>query len=86
MISLGILAAGWVCLLQTFTSCGGEAPIDAETRMEIDSTVAAQSNYARKELDSLCVVYEKTLLPQMIDSIKKVRLKEIERQLKTVPK
>ena len=70
-----------------FQGCGsGNAPMDAETRITIDSIVTAQNAMVRKEIDSLCVVYEKNMLPHLIDSIKKVRLREIEEQLKTVPK
>lgn len=60
--------------------------MDAETRIAIDSIVTAQNTLVRKEIDSLCAIYEKNMLPHLIDSIKKVRLREIEEQLKTVPK
>lgn len=70
-----------------FHGCGsGNTPMDAETRITIDSIVTAQNAMVRKEIDSLCIVYEKNMLPHLIDSIKKVRLREIEEQLKTVPK
>lgn len=77
------LIASALCLL---ISCGGNAPIDAETRIFIDSTANARIFQAQKELDSLCRVQEKELMPYLIDSIKQVRLREIERQLKTIPK
>ncbi len=68
-------------------SCGGSgAPLDANTRQRIDSTSAAQIRLAREELDSLCSLQRKTVLPQLIDSIKQKRLLEIQQQMKTVPK
>jgi len=66
------------------SACGGEAPIDADTRATIDSTATSQISLARQELDSLCTAAEKTELPQLVDSIKKVRLREIEEQLKNI--
>jgi hypothetical protein len=68
-------------------SCGGKnTPLDAETRIAIDSTANAQIELARKEIDSLCVVAEKTQMKQLVDSIKAVRLQEIQEQLKSVPR
>ena len=69
-----------------FNSCDNNAPLDADTRASIDSISAVQISHARKELDSLCLVAEKTVLPQIIDSIKRHRLQEIEQQMKSVPK
>lgn len=68
-------------------SCGNaDTPLDAETRQVIDSISAAQIRSARAELDSLCKRDRTTVLPLLIDSLRKERLKEIEQQLKTVPK
>jgi hypothetical protein len=78
------LAAAFATLL---CACGGSsAPLDADTRMTIDSTANAQINKARIELDSLCKVAERTQMAHLVDSIKKVRLMEIEKQLKSVPR
>lgn len=65
---------------------GGAAPLDADTRAAIDSTATAQISKARMELDSICLVEERTKMPQLVDSIKKIRLREIEEQLKLIPK
>lgn len=65
---------------------GANAPLDADTRATIDSTANAQIGKARVVLDSLCVVTERAQMAHLIDSIKKVRLQEIEKQLKSVPK
>ncbi len=74
-----------LCLL--LAACGNpNTPLDAGTRQRIDSTAAAQIRLAREELDSLCKLQQKTVLPQLVDSIKKKRLREIQEQLKTVPK
>lgn len=80
---LAVLACSGLCLL---ASCSNNNPIDAETRIIIDSTANAQIFKAQKEIDSLCRVQEKELMPHLVDSIKQVRLREIERQLKSIPK
>lgn len=91
----------WWCSIYPFTATGiilvlvaviwggcGSAgsPLDAETRLEIDTTVSNQLLYVRKEMDSVCLEYEKQHLKELVDSIKKVREEEIARQLKTIPK
>ena len=69
------------------TGCGPTStPLDAETRLEIDTTVSNQLLYVRKETDSICREYEKQHLEELVDSIKKVREAEIARQLKTIPR
>ena len=75
------------CLCSVFAACdSANAPLDAGTRQQIDSTVAVQMRLTRIELDSLCAVQRSTELPRLVDSIKQKRLQEIERQLRTVPK
>lgn len=70
-----------------WAGCGSSGtPLDAETRLEIDTTVSNQLLYVRKEMDSVCRDYEKQHLKELVDSIKKVREEEIARQLKTIPK
>ena len=72
-----------ICLF----ACGAqETPLDADTRMRIDSISNAQIAKAQVEHDSLCRAAKITQLPLLVDSIKKIRLREIEAQLKTVPK
>jgi len=72
-----------LCLL----ACGSpNAPLDAETRTRIDSISNAQIAKAQMEHDSLCKAAQITQLPHLVDSIKKIRLREIEEQLRTVPK
>jgi hypothetical protein len=68
-------------------SCGSpEKPLDAGTRRAIDSISVAQIRKARLEIDSLCKRDRQTLMPRLVDSIRQVRMREIERQLKTVPR
>jgi hypothetical protein len=78
------------CLLGSglfLSSCDNvNAPLDANTRQKIDSSVVAQNKLILKEVDSLCKVQHTTVLPQLVDSIKKVRVKEIEKQLESIPK
>ncbi len=74
-----------ICFLQT--ACGGtDAPLDAGTRQIIDSIAAAEIRQARLEIDSLCQLERTTTLPRLVDSIKQKRIREIQEQLKTVPK
>ena len=73
------------CLL--LTACSSpNTPLDAETRRAIDSISAYQINLARTELDTLCKQLRISETPRLVDSIKQIRLREIEKQLKTVPR
>lgn len=71
-----------------FLACGGGSttPLDAGTRQVIDSIAAAEIRQARLEIDSLCQLERTTTLPHLVDSIKQKRIREIQEQLKTVPK
>ncbi len=72
-----------LCLL----ACGSpSAPLNAEARQRIDSISTAQIARAQVKYDSLCKAALTTQLPRLVDSIKQKRLKEIEEQLKTIPK
>lgn len=76
-----VLATGFL------TGCGNNnTPLDADTRSVIDSIANHQISVAQKSNDSLCKVAQTTVLPQLVDSIKKERLREIEAQLKTIPR
>lgn len=67
--------------------CGNSnTPLDADTRSRIDSIANVRIALAQKENDSLCKAAQTTILPQLVDSLKKERLREIQEQLKTVPK
>ncbi len=82
-VKLLVPTATALCLL----ACGSpNAPLDAETRTRIDSIANAQIAKAQMEHDSLCKAAKITQLPHLVDSIKKIRLREIEEQLRTVPK
>ena len=68
-------------------ACGNSnTPLDAGTRQAIDSIAAAETRKARVEIDSLCNLDRSTVLPRLVDSIRQKRLREIQEQLKTVPK
>lgn len=70
-----------------WAACGPtDTPLDAETRLEIDTTVSNQLLYVRKEMDSICRDYEKQHLKELVDSIRQVREEEIARQLKNIPR
>ncbi len=65
---------------------GPQKPVDGKTRQVIDSIVGVEQRKMHAELDSICRLQHRTVLPALVDSIKKIRLKEIEEQMKTVPK
>ena len=74
-----------VCLF--FSACGNpNTPLDAGTRQAIDSIAAAETRKTRVEIDSLCNIDRSSVLPRLVDSIKQIRLREIQEQLKAVPK
>lgn len=73
------------CLL--LAACGSpDTPLDAETRQTIDSIAVVRINLLRSEMDTLCNQRRVAELPHLIDSIKQHRMREIQDQLKTVPK
>ena len=68
-------------------ACGSpNAPLDADARRQVDSLSASGIGIARRDLDSVCKTQHTTLLPLLVDSLKKERLQEIKRQLENVPK
>ncbi len=70
-----------------FTSCGDNSvPLDAEARRTVDSLASAEIGIERRTIDSLCKEQHTHVLPLLIDSIKKVRLEQIQKQLSTIPK
>lgn len=78
---------GLFLVLLTFCACGNpNVPLDASERRRVDSLSAAGIGVARRELDSVCKIEKVSLMPALVDSIKKVRLKRIEEQLKQIPK
>lgn len=81
MYRLATLA--WILVF--FTACGDNAkPMDADTRQEIDSLSAQQIRQLKIELDTLCAEQRRTVLPHLVDSIKAVRLREIEEKLRGI--
>lgn len=60
------------------------APLDPKVRYRIDSISTAQIQLAREEIDSLCAQERTRRLPVLMDSIRRQRLREIERQLQTL--
>lgn len=61
-----------------------QKPIDAETRHRIDSTITAQTRLAQLEIDSFCATQRKVAMPYLVDSIKRVRQREIEEKLRAI--
>ena len=74
-----------VVALYFLPACGGpEAPLDAGTRQRIDSIAAAQIRELRVALDSQCQAERTVQLPVLMDSIRRVRLREIEEKLRSI--
>lgn len=77
----------FLLLLSLLPSCGpNDKPLDADTRQAIDSIATAQINEVRIEMDTLCQQRRLAELPRLVDSIRAHRLREIQEQLKTIPK
>ncbi len=78
----------YISLMIVFaTSCGdNNVPLDAEARRTVDSLASAEIGIQRRTIDSLCKEQHTHTLPLLIDSIKKVRLEQIQKQLSTIPK
>jgi hypothetical protein len=67
-------------------ACGStETPLDADSRMAIDTLSTQEIRLLRTQLDSQCLQARQTELPRLVDSIKQRRLREIQEQLKSVP-
>jgi hypothetical protein len=67
-------------------ACGDiSKPIEASTRRKIDSIATAEIQKIRLKTDSFYQEARKTTMSQVIDSIKQVRLREIDEQLKSIP-
>lgn len=68
-------------------ACGSpNTPLDAKTLRAIDSISTAQINLARTELDSLCQQQRVAEMPRLLDSIRQIRMREIQEKLKNVPR
>lgn len=81
------LTIGGYLLPFVFFSCGSpNTPLDADTRQRIDSAATEQIRIARSRLDSQCTFTRYHGMHKLVDSIKQVRMREIEEQLKTVPR
>lgn len=74
-------------ILQFLSACdGANKPLDAQTRRAIDSTAAVRIREMRQQMDSLCQQQQATVLPRLVDSIRREREREIQEALKNVPK
>jgi hypothetical protein len=61
------------------TSCGdSDTTLTPEEKFYVDSLYNKESAKLKQTYDSLCVINRDTLLKYAIDSVKQVRLKEIE--------
>jgi len=81
-----ILYLGLFFLVFTlFGQCKDEAPkrLDSKTVYMIDTMMARHFKNLNVELDSICVSQQDSLVAIAMDSIKKVRLREIEAIIKS---
>ncbi|MCS6928710.1 MAG: hypothetical protein NZM43_04345 [Saprospiraceae bacterium] len=60
-------------------------PLDPKVRHRIDSTYLVRLQKVREELDSLCAQERLRRLPELMDSIRRRRLREIEQKLRPLP-
>lgn len=68
-------------------ACGSPAtPLDADTRYRIDSAATEQIRQVDYELDTLCVYLRYHDMERLVDSFRQVRKRQIEEQLKNVPR
>lgn len=63
-----------------------QKPLDGKSREIVDSLTAEGIRLARKETDSLCLLERKNRMPKVIDSLKQIRLREIEEKMRTAPR
>jgi hypothetical protein len=76
-----------ILLSLLFASCdNGDRPLDADVKQRIDSLSNVRIREVKAEMDTLCKRQHLTVLPLLIDSIKKERKIEIENALKSIPK
>lgn len=70
-----------------FSSCEPEIPnLTSAERKMADSLYRNEMRVFRKNLDSLCLAKKDSLLPIYVDSMKKERIIEIEKQLERIRK
>lgn len=74
------------CFLSLMACVNTNRPLDADERHQVDSLAAAAIGVARRDLDSICRDQRKNYLPLLIDSLKKERLRNIQEQIKQIPK
>lgn len=73
-------------LLLVALGCGDPSiPLDATARRRVDSLSAVGIGLARQQQDSICREQHTHLLPLLIDSIRKERIKAIQTQLNQLP-
>ena len=73
-------------LLGTACENASQKPLDGKSRQIVDSLTAEGIRFARREMDSLCVLERQNRMPKVIDSLKQIRLREIEEKMRTVPR
>jgi hypothetical protein len=82
MTSKSLLSQGLVILI-FLIGCGPEEKgLSPEEKRFVDSLYSNQLVTIRQELDSICKIHQDTIFKLAVDSIKKVRLKEIEELMK----
>ena len=68
-----------------FQGCESEIPdLSSSERKIADSIYRNEMKVFRPEMDSLCVVLKDSLMSAYVDSMKKERLEEIEKQLERI--
>jgi hypothetical protein len=70
---------GWLVIMLGLIGCGsGDVSLTPEEKIVVDSLYTSYSGREGKVLDSICAIEKDTVIKRAIDSITKVRIKEIE--------
>lgn len=88
-LKFGLLSGFWAILFcASFVSCGEPTipGLSMSERKMADSLYRNEMKVFRPKMDSICTALQDSLLPIYIDSMKKERIAEIERQLERIKK
>lgn len=88
-LKLGLVPSVWLVLFcACFVGCGDPTipGLSMSERKLADSLYRDEMKVFRPKMDSICTALQDSLLPIYIDSMKKERIAEIERQLERIKK
>lgn len=89
VLKFGLVSSVWAVLFSSvFMGCGDSTipGLSMAERKLADSLYRDEMKVFRPKMDSICTVLQDSLFPIYIDSMKKERITEIERQLERIKK